>query len=187
MKPRACLLLILFISAGLSACNSPPLYEKHAREYLLAKGEKPELVQQLERLQAIDAQTLNRLAIHNNVAVLHLVASNPGASVKLLKTLAGHLSQAVRNGVARNPKAPVDLLLSLRTKGRYTTTNLSGYESASTCRDTGRDVSQKRGVQIQLCHQPQHPGADDAGHCPVRQRPGSRLAGHESQLAQGTV
>jgi len=94
MKPCLSLLLILLISVGLSACNSPPLYEKHAREYLLAKGEKPELVQQLQRLQTIDAQTLNKLAAYNNIAVLHLVASNPGAPEKLLKALAGHSNVA---------------------------------------------------------------------------------------------
>ncbi|MBI1822093.1 MAG: hypothetical protein HYR79_10340 [Nitrospirae bacterium] len=103
--------------------NSPPLYEKDAREYLQKKEVSSEVIRKLEERKLLSEAEVLELSKFKNVAVLHLLASNPGATEDLLRQLADHRSKVVLWGVASNKNTPLEILLKFRTPGDYTTMN----------------------------------------------------------------
>ena len=122
MRARGMLFLVVVLLLAVG-CNEPPLYRMHAREFLQQQGVDADLIDRLLAVEPLDGPEADRLSRFDNLAVLHLLASNPSTPAPLVARLARHSSMDVRNGVAINPNAPLELLLSLRTPGRYTTQN----------------------------------------------------------------
>jgi hypothetical protein len=113
-------LVVLVVNTG---CNSPPLYESKARRFLESRKVPSETIEKLVTRQPLETSEVTRLMQFTDIAVLHLVGSNPGTSEELLRRLAQHRNLEVRTGVAGNANAPLELLLRLRVKGRYDTVN----------------------------------------------------------------
>ncbi|MBI5638688.1 MAG: hypothetical protein HZA03_12055 [Nitrospinae bacterium] len=109
----------------LNACNTPPLYESKAREFLTGQGVSASTILKLEERSPLSAEEVVMLSRFNDVSTLHLLGSNPSTPREILMRLARHRIQDVRWGAATNPNTPKELLLKLRTQGRYSTTN--GY------------------------------------------------------------
>lgn len=122
------LIIIVSVALLILGCNAPPMYEKNAREFLLAQGVEAELVEKVANYKVLTPDEVLRLQVYENVAVKHLLGSNLGTHPELLTALAKHPNFEVRTGVASNPKTPMTVLLSLRSPRRYTTVNaaLSG-------------------------------------------------------------
>ena len=122
MKPPKPIVL-LFLFALFAGCNEPPLYEKHAREFLRTQGISNDIIEKLTARQPLEPDVAEQLLRYENVGVLHLLAANPGTPQAIIDRLARHKNFEVRTGVASNPNVSLDLLLSLRTPGKYTTVN----------------------------------------------------------------
>lgn len=121
IKPNL-LLIFVFLLAG-AGCNAPPLYEKHAREFLQQQGVSAEIISRLTQRKRLAPAEVQQLAQYENVAVLHLLGANAGTPPAIISRLAGHRNFEVRTGIAVNPNTPLELLLSLREPGKYTTLN----------------------------------------------------------------
>lgn len=119
--------ILLSVAWLLSGCivNTPPTYERDAREFLLAQGIDVTLINKLTNHEILTAAEAEHLQVYDNVAVKHLLGANLGTPQELLLTLAKHPNFEVRTGVAINPNVPLPVLLSLRVAGRYDTVNLA--------------------------------------------------------------
>ena len=121
------LLILVSVVSLLVGCpvNTPPMYSRNARAFLLAQGVEAALVKKLTDHEILTDAEVERLQDYDNVAVKHLLGANLGTPPELLTALAKHPNFEVRTGVATNPKAPLAVLLSLRVPGRYDTVNLA--------------------------------------------------------------
>lgn len=115
--------IIIAIILFFTGCNSPPLYQKKAREYLTNQKVDHDIIQRLVEIKPLNTFESEMLAEHNNVPTLHLLASNPSIPNNIIQRLVGHKNREVRWGMAMNPNCPVDILLGYRTAGKYTTMN----------------------------------------------------------------
>lgn len=122
IKPNL-LILTLVVLLGSFGCNAPPLYEKHAREFLQQQGVSAEIISKLTQRKRLELAEAQQLAQYDNIAVLHLLGENAGTPPAIISQLAGHKNFEVRTGIAVNPNTPIELLLSLREPGKYTTLN----------------------------------------------------------------
>lgn len=139
MPARTLLTLLLTL---LAACNSPPLYESKAREFLLAQGITEQVIGKLDDRASLDnnevaqlarfeypvslpwlASWSQRFSSAGRIATLHLLASNPSAPPELLTRLIQHPIEDVRWGAATNPLTPLTLLYAQRSMGKYSTMN----------------------------------------------------------------
>jgi len=118
----------------LAACNSPPMYNTRAQEYLQKQGVSNDLILRLNDRKPLTESEAAMLEEFGNkwvhllpgnpvTAVLHLLASNPSISTSMIARLAKSRDEEVRWGVAYNRSAPVEVLLQLRTPGKYSTIN----------------------------------------------------------------
>jgi hypothetical protein len=133
---------LILVCLWLAACNAPPLYESKARDFLRAHGVAAATIAKLEErvpLSSAEVETLTRFehvldvpmvgrvlqyfSSSGRIATLHLLASNPAASRKLLERLIAHPVEDVRWGAATNPNTPQALLFAQRSVGSYSTMN----------------------------------------------------------------
>jgi hypothetical protein len=121
---RLSIFTIAFLLAGCPV-NSPPLYERDAREFLRERGVAEELITRLTDRGALSADEVVSLLDYDSVAVKHLLGNNLSTPPEVLSMLAANPHFEVRTGVAGNPKTPLPVLLSLRVPGRYDTVNLA--------------------------------------------------------------
>lgn len=101
----------------------PPAWERDARAFLVQNGTRSDVIDRLVQRRPLTVNEVREMARYNNVAVLHLLAENPGVPENMLRKFAMHSNLDVRTGVAANRSAPLDLLLALRTPGKYSTLN----------------------------------------------------------------
>lgn len=119
------ILMIATVMLIVVGCNKPPLYQTHARVYLVQQKVDDNVIKKLLAIKPLAEAETTMLSQFDNVPVLHLLGANPSISRQLIYKLARHSSVEVRTGVAINPNAPLDLLISFRTPGKYTTLNNS--------------------------------------------------------------
>ena len=117
-------IIICTILTGCFLANSPPFYERDAKSYLTSKGEDSKIIQKLVEYKPLTKNEAEILFKYDDINVLHLLGSNQGTPIYILKKLADHGNFEVRTGVASNKNTPLPLLLKLRTINRYTTVNL---------------------------------------------------------------
>jgi hypothetical protein len=107
----------------LAACNSPPLYQTRAQQFLERKGVPQATITRLIQRQPLAADEAARLEGLRDAAVGHLLASNPGIPAEMILRLSADSDVEVRWGTAYNPRTPVARLLALRDAGKYSTMN----------------------------------------------------------------
>ena len=107
----------------LAACNSPPLYQTRAQQFLERKGVPQATITRLIQRQPLAADEAVRLEGFRDPAVLHLLASNPSIPAAMILRLSTDGDVEVRWGTAYNPSTPVARLLALRDAGKYSTMN----------------------------------------------------------------
>lgn len=116
-------LFAFFGALLLAACNSPPLYETRARNFLEGQGIAQATITRLTERQPLVADEAARLEAFRDTAVRHLLASNPGIAPEMILRLSADADEEVRWGAACNPRTPPERLLALRVVGRYATMN----------------------------------------------------------------
>lgn len=119
--PSPVLVVLLFLL--MTGCNEPPLYRKHASEFLREQGVPGDVIDKLTTMQPLEPEMAERLSWYERESVLHLVGANPGTPISVIERLARHPSFEVRTGVASHANIPLELLLEMRTVGEYTTVN----------------------------------------------------------------
>jgi hypothetical protein len=119
---RVVFLLVLGIGAGCSP-NEPAQYPQQARQFLWKQGVSDKVIDKLTKGVPLESSEVEQLSKHENIAVLHLLAANPGTPLGIVGRLCRHDDSEVRSGVAANPNAPTEILLNLRSAGKYTTVN----------------------------------------------------------------
>ncbi len=107
----------------LAACNSPPLYQTRAQDFLQRKGVPQATITRLIQRQPLATDEAVRLEGFRDPAVLHLLASNPSIPAAMILRLSADSDVEVRWGTAYNPRTPVARLLALREAGKYSTMN----------------------------------------------------------------
>ena len=80
------------------------------------------IIRLIERKQP-SSEEVEKLSHFENIAVIHLLSSNPSIPQSLIHRFSQHKSFEVRTGIASNPKTPLNVLQVLRTPGKYTTMN----------------------------------------------------------------
>ena len=115
--------IVLALIITMAGCNSPPLYQQRAREYLVDQKVESDLIRRVIEIKPLQRSEVDLLLQYDNIPTLHLLASNPSISENVLRKLAQHPDEEVRWGVAVNPNSPVDILNSYRTIKKYTTMN----------------------------------------------------------------
>ena len=115
--------LIIITQLLVSSCNGPPLYPKRAKEFLISQGESTEMIQKLINRKPLNTGESGRISQYNNIAVLHLLASNESTPLPILQRLAKHQSFEVHTGLVSNKSVPFEILITFRTEGKYTTVN----------------------------------------------------------------
>ncbi|MBI5790672.1 MAG: hypothetical protein HZA63_04265 [Rhodocyclales bacterium] len=116
-------LFAFFGALLLAACNSPPLYQTRAQQFLEKKGVPQATITRLVQRQPLTAEEAARLEVFCEGAVGHLLASNPSIPPAMLLRLSLDSDVEVRWGTAYNPRTPVARLLGLRDAGKYSTMN----------------------------------------------------------------
>jgi hypothetical protein len=114
---------LALIGVLLAACNSPPLYQTRAQDFLQRKGVSQATITRLIQRQPLAADEAVRLEGFRDPAVLHLLASNPSIPAAMILRLSTDGDVEVRWGTAYNPSTPVARLLALRDAGKYSTMN----------------------------------------------------------------
>lgn len=113
-----------FISIALIvSCNTPPLYQTHARNFLESKGIERGLIDRIVDIRTLQEEEALLISRFNNIAVLHLLAANPTIPQQLLEKLAATSNEEIRWGAALNPHTPLEMLLKWRTVKQYSTIN----------------------------------------------------------------
>jgi hypothetical protein len=107
----------------LAACNSPPLYQTRAQQFLEKKGVPQATITRLVQRQPLTVDEAARLEGLRDAAVGHLLASNPGIPAEMILRLSMDSDVEVRWGTAYNPRTPVARLLAMRDAGKYSTMN----------------------------------------------------------------
>jgi len=120
-------IILLFIS--ISAFNSPPLYQKYAREYLLEERVDEDVIGKLTGKKPLSKSELQELSGFDNISVLHLLASNPSITEEMFNKFSKMGVDDIKTGLASNSKLSIERILSFRNKGKYSTVN--GYVASN--------------------------------------------------------
>jgi len=116
-------IMILFIF--ISAFNSPPLYQKHAREFLLEEKVDDSVIAKLTGRKNLSKSELQELSGFDNISVLHLLAASPSITEEIYNNLSHMNKSDIDLGLASNNKLSLDRIIAFREKGKYSTIN--GY------------------------------------------------------------
>lgn len=117
--------ILLLMVLALASCNSPPLYESRAKEFLEKRDVTPDLILRLQTRSTLSEAEVNMLSTYRSIPVLHLLANNPATPLRILQGLSKHKNYEVITGLVSNPATPLETVLSFRTPGEYTTVNLA--------------------------------------------------------------